>query len=90
MVRCSNPCFAEVDLRVQKQLPHNSAQHRDLPQFDQDTLTRSSQMCQNSNEFCRENNSFAKLSQHKTRANVWVFPISPLIICQSSKNLSIL
>lgn len=66
MVRCSSPVLFEV-LREQKNLPHDFAQLVPTPSSTSNTLPRYVEMCQNSNDSCRENNSFAKLSQHSAR-----------------------
>ncbi len=61
MVRCSSPVVAEV-LRPIK--PQNS-RACPTPCSTEDQTNTSFEMCQNSNDFCFENNSFAKKSQQK-------------------------
>ena len=54
-----------AEVLIRQKIAAQVAQHvRTTPGSTSDTLTRLVQLCQNSNEFCLENNSFAKLSQH--------------------------
>ena len=60
MVRCSNPvllrCYAAIKAaKYSRACP--------TPGSTVDQTSTSFEMCQNSNDFCRENNTFAKYSQ---------------------------